>query len=136
MIKKNKIFSPKTILTPPKPGAWKIQLPILILLIIAGVLAYHYNFSTKVTAGVGVLLVFGSGILTWLLGMIALVPFVGPFIVKALTLSFIWLLNAVGYLVSYIAIKRGYSKDVITYRSLTIALLSGIVIGYVIGSLF
>ena len=48
-------------------------------------------------------------------------------------MSFIWLLNAVGYLVSYIAIKRGYSKDVISYRGVTIALLVGIVIGYVLG---
>lgn len=136
MKEKDKIFTPKTILAPPKRGAWKVQLPILVLLIIGGVLAYHYNLSAKVTGGVGVLLVFGSGILAWLLGMIALVPFVGPLIVKALTLSLIWLLNAIGYLVSYIAIKRGYSKDVITYRSLTIALLLGIVIGYVIGSIF
>jgi hypothetical protein len=37
--------------------------------------------------------------------------------------------------VSYIAIKRGYSKDVISYRSVTIALLVGIVIGFVIGHL-
>jgi hypothetical protein len=50
-----------------------------------------------------------------------------------LSLSFIWLLNAIGYLVSYIAIKRGYSKDVLTYRAVTIALITGIVIGYVVG---
>lgn len=38
-----------------------------------------------------------------------------------------------GILVSYIAIKRGYSKDVLTYRGLTIALITGIVIGYIVG---
>ena len=32
-----------------------------------------------------------------------------------------------------VAIRRGYSKDVLTYRGLTIALLVGIVIGYVVG---
>jgi len=85
-----------------------------------------------VTAGV---LVFGtvSHVFAWILGVIALVPVIGPLIVKVLSLSIIWLLNAIGYLVSFVAIKRGYSKDVITYRGLTIALIVGIVIGYIIG---
>jgi len=136
MKESDKIFTPETTLAPPKRGAWKLMLPISLVLIVGGALAYYFHLPAKVTAGVGVLLVFGSGVVAWLLGMIALVPFIGPLIVKVLTMSFIWLLNAIGYLVSYIAIKRGYSKDVITYRSLTITLLSGIVIGYILGSAF
>jgi len=118
---------------PPKRGTWKIMLPVLLLLIIGGVLAYHYNWNASITAAGAVLLGFGSGLVAWLLGVIALVPIIGPVLVKVLTMSFIWLLNAIGYLVSYIAIKRGYSKDVISYRGITIALLVGIVIGYVLG---
>jgi hypothetical protein len=53
--------------------------------------------------------------------------------VKILSIGFIWLLNAIGYLVAFVAIKRGYSKDVLTYRGLTIALIVGIVIGFIIG---
>ena len=64
-----------------------------------------------------------------------MVPIVGPLIVKVLSIGAIWLLNAVGYLVSYVAIKRGYSKDVLTYRAVTVALITGIVIGFVIASL-
>jgi len=63
------------------------------------------------------------------------VPVIGPLVVKVLSIGFIWLLNAVGYLVAYIAIRRGYSKDVLTYRGLTIALIVGIVIGYLLGKL-
>jgi len=74
-----------------------------------------------------------SHVFAWVIGIIGLVPFVGPLIVKVLSLSFIWLLNAIGYLVSFVAIKRGYSKDVLTYRGLTVALIIGIVIGYVAG---
>ena len=121
------------LIQPPKRGTWKIMLPVLALLIIAGALAYHYHWDTKTTT-VGALLVgFYSGLVGWLLGVITLVPIIGPILVKILTMSFIWLLNAVGYLVSYIAIKRGYSKDVLTYRGITIALITGIVIGYVLG---
>ena len=76
-----------------------------------------------------------SHALAWLVGIIALVPIIGPLLVKVLSLSIIWLLNAIGYLVSYVAIKRGYSKDVLTYRAITIALISGIVIGFVLGNL-
>ena len=49
-------------------------------------------------------------------------------VVPALLLTVLNLLAAYG-----VAIKRGYSKDVLTYRSVTIALITGIVIGYVIG---
>jgi hypothetical protein len=65
--------------------------------------------------------------------VIGLVPVIGPLVVKVLSLSIIWLLNAIGYIVSFVAIKRGYSKDVLTYRGLTIALIIGIIIGYVLG---
>jgi len=67
--------------------------------------------------------------------VVALVPFIGPILVKALTISFIWLLNAIGYVVSYIATKRGYSKDMLTYRGFTTVLIVGMIIGYVLGSL-
>jgi hypothetical protein len=77
-----------------------------------------------------------SNAFAWLLGIIAWVPIIGPLIVKVLSIGFIWLLNAVGYLVSYIAIRRGYSKDVLTYRGLTVAIIIGIVIGFVLGKLF
>jgi hypothetical protein len=63
------------------------------------------------------------------------VPIIGPLLVKVLSLSIIWLLNAVGYLVSYVAIKRGYSKDVLTYRAVTISLITGIVIGFILANL-
>jgi len=117
----------------PKRGTWKIMLPVLVLFIIGGTLTYYYHWDARITAAGAVLLGFGSGLVAWLLGLIALVPIIGPILVKVLTMSFIWLLNAIGYLVAYIAIKRGYSKDVISYRGITIALLVGIVIGYVLG---
>ncbi|MEJ2538312.1 MAG: hypothetical protein P8048_14870 [Calditrichia bacterium] len=53
-----------------------------------------------------------------LINIIALVPIVGPLIAKVLALPFYWILNALGYFVSVIAIKRGYSKEVVNYRIL------------------
>ncbi len=98
-------------------------------------LGLHFNVDRSVIAGSMLAVGLISNAFAWLLGIIMLVPVIGPLIVKVLSIGFIWLLNAVGYLVSYIAIRRGYSKDVLTYRGLTIALIIGIVIGFVLGKL-
>lgn len=133
---KTVLFDPAGLIPPAKRGAWKIMLPLSLVLLAMIFAAWHLGWHAHaVTAGV-LLLAALSHALAWLLGIIALVPIIGPLLVKVLSLSMIWLLNAIGYLVSYIAIKRGYSKDVLTYRAITIALICGIVIGFVIGSLF
>ncbi len=98
-------------------------------------LGVRYNVDRSVIAGSVVAVGLVSNAFVWLMGVVALVPVIGPIIVKVLSIGFIWLLNALGYLVSFIAIRRGYSKDVLTYRGLTVALLIGIVIGFVIGKL-
>lgn len=111
------------------------MLPVWALigaLIWAGV---HFHLDVGVIAGSVFVVGLLSNAFAWLLGIIAIVPLVGPLIVKVLSIGFIWLLNAVGYLVSFIAIRRGYSRDVLTYRGVTIALIVGIVIGYVLGKL-
>jgi hypothetical protein len=87
-----------------------------------------------VAAGL-VLGAMASHALAALVGVITVVPIIGPLLVKILSIPIIWLLNSIGYLVSVMAIKRGYSKDVLTYRGLTIALITGIVLGYIIGKL-
>lgn len=97
--------------------------------------AFEEHVNTSVIAGSVLVVGLVSNAFAWLLGIIALVPVIGPLIVKLLSVGFIWLLNAVGYLVSFIAIKRGYSKDVLTYRGLTVAVIIGIIIGYVLGKL-
>lgn len=95
----------------------------------------YFNVDRSVIAGSVVAVGLISNAFAWMLGVIALVPVIGPLIVKVLSIGFIWLLNAVGYLVSYVAIRRGYSKDVLTYRGLTVAVIIGIVIGFVLGKL-
>ncbi len=111
---------------------WRIMLPVFLILAALVFVGYRYHIDHKVILGSTVLIGLLSGAFAWLVGVIGLIPFVGPVIVKVLSIGFIWLLNAVGYVISYIAIKRGYSKDVQTYRGLTISLIIGIVIGYII----
>lgn len=114
---------------------WKVMLPLWCAMAGLVGLGLYFNVDRSVIAGTLVAVGLLSNAFAWLLGFIALVPVVGPIIVKVLSIGFIWLLNAVGYLVAYIAIRRGYSKDVLTYRGLTIAVIIGIVIGFVLGKL-
>ena len=114
---------------------WKVMLPLWLGMGGLVWLGLHFNVDRSVIAGSVVAVGLVSNAFAWLLGLVTLVPIIGPVIVKVLSIGFIWLLNAVGYLVSYIAIRRGYSKDVLTYRGLTVAVIIGIVVGFVLGKL-
>ncbi|MSQ59347.1 MAG: hypothetical protein EXR36_06790 [Betaproteobacteria bacterium] len=123
---------------PPKRAWWRsYKIMILLWVVMIGLawFAMERHVDNAVIAGSVVAVGLISNAFAWLLGIIAMVPIIGPLIVKVLSIGFIWLLNAVGYLVSFIAIKRGYSKDVLTYRGLTVAVIIGIVTGFVIGKL-
>jgi hypothetical protein len=115
---------------------WKVMLPLWCAIGGLTWLGLHFNVDHSVIAGSVLLVGLVSNAFAWLLGIIALVPIIGPIVVKVLSIGFIWLLNAVGYLVSFVAIRRGYSKDVLTYRGLTVALIIGIIIGFVLGKVF
>lgn len=98
-----------------------------------------WAIESRVDAAVIAGSVLVAGLVTnafaWLLGLIALVPVVGPLIATALTTGFVLLLNAVGSIVSFVAVRRGYGRDVLTARGLTVVLIIGIVIGFVLGRL-
>lgn len=123
--------------TAPRPWwrNWKVMLSLWMVMGGLAWLGLYLDVDRSVIAGSVLAVGLISNAFAWLLGIIALVPIIGPLIVKVLSIGFIWLLNAVGYLVSYIAIHRGYSKDVLTYRGLTVAVIIGIVVGFVLGKL-
>jgi hypothetical protein len=111
------------------------MVPVWLAIIGLVWLGIERRVDVSVIAGAVVVVGLITNAFAWLLGIVALVPVIGPLIVKVLSIGFIWLLNGVGYLVSYIAIKRGYAKDVLTYRGLTVAVIIGICIGFVLGKL-
>jgi hypothetical protein len=110
---------------------------ILAWLIIVGLIILGFELSiNKTIIGFVVVIVGLVGEAFAALGAwVTLVPIVGPLVVKVLALPFLWLLNGVGYVGSFVAIKKGYGKDVVSYRVLTITLLVGVTIGYILGKL-
>jgi hypothetical protein len=99
------------------------------------VIAINYNVDKTVIGGAVVIFGIISQAFIGLLNIIGLIPILGPIIAKVLALPFFWLINALGYFVSVLAIKRGYTKEVINYRILTVVLLTGIVIGFILGKI-
>ena len=66
---------------------------------------------------------------------IAAIPIIGPMIIKIVTIPIFWIFNALGTLVSGLAIKKGYATELAKGRILTLALLIGMIIGYILGNL-
>jgi hypothetical protein len=111
------------------------EYPVFAWLVIAIVIFIGFRFGVdrNVVGAIVVLIGIIGQAFTALLAWIGFVPIVGPIIAKVLALPFIWILNGIGYLASIVAIKRGYSKDVVNYRVITIVLLIGITLGYILG---
>lgn len=67
--------------------------------------------------------------------LIAAIPIIGPMIIKIISIPIFWILNALGTLVSGLAIKKGYATELAKGRIMTLALLIGMIIGYIIGNI-
>lgn len=111
-----------------------MTLSVMLILAIV-VLGVTYQIDELLVASFALVVAVISGAFAWVVGLIGLVPVIGPLVIKILSIPLVWLINGIGYLISAIAIKRGYSKDVLTYRGLTITLIIGIVIGFVLSHL-
>ncbi len=70
------------------------------------------------------------------LGVVGLIPVVGPLIVSIITLPFFLLVNGIAYLVTLMAVRKGYVRSAVESRILVTALLVGIVMGFLLGKLF
>ena len=109
---------------------------VLWLLIAAGIIvALQYGIDQKLVVLSTLILGIFTQVFAGLGALIAMVPIIGPFLVKIVTIPFFWLINALGHGVSIVAIKKGYSKELVQSRVLTVAILIGIVIGYIMGNL-
>ena len=111
------------------------HLLVWALILVIMIVALKMEVDGKIVVFVTLVLGFFTQIFSGFGALIAMVPWVGPFVIKIFTIPFFWMLNAMGYFVSIIAIKKGYSKELTRSRVLTVALLFGIIIGYVLGHL-
>ena len=114
--------NPKTILT-----LWGIGISVYLML--------TFDLDVRAITIITLLLGFITNVFVGLTTLVGLVPIIGPLIVKVFTIPFFWLLNGMGYFTSAYAIKKGYGRDIMSHRLITITLLTGIVLGYILGHL-
>ncbi len=111
----------------------------IILVFVAIVLLVFLVFKFNLNKPIATLVILIVGMITHffteLLALVALIPFVGPIIVKVISIPFIILLNAFTYAISFFALKKGYRVEIVKSRSFTLILLTGILIGYIIGKI-
>ena len=111
----------------------KYHLLIWTILFSSMIIAITYGVDEKFVVFITLILGLFTQIFSGFGALVTTIPLVGPIIIKVFTIPFFWVLNALGYFVSVIAIKKGYKKEVASSRVLTIALLLGIIVGYVLG---
>ena len=98
-------------------------------------IAYYYGIDKKVILFFAFVLSVFTEIFVGLGLIIAVIPFFGPFLIKIISIPIFWILNALGYIVSAIAIKKGYATELAKSRMITLAMLIGIIIGYITGNI-
>ena len=111
----------------------KYHLLIWTFLFSSMVIAITYGVDEKFVVFITLILGLFTQIFSGFGALVTTITFVGHIIIKVFTIPFFWVLNALGYFVSVIAIKKGYKKEVASSRVLTIALLIGIIVGYILG---
>ena len=116
---------------------WKIVLWILFLTIVYLAFSYgkQYGINERIIILVTLILGVFTQIFTGITSLIAIIPFFGPFILKVISVPIFYFLNALGWVVSAIAIKKGYVNELSRSRTVTFALLVGIIIGYILGNI-
>ena len=116
---------------------WKIVLWILLFTILYLAFSYgkQYGINERIIILATIVLGVFTQIFTGITSLIAIIPFFGPFILKVVTIPVFYFLNALGWVVSAIAIKKGYVNELSRSRTVTFALLVGIIIGYILGNI-
>ena len=116
---------------------WKIL--VWIILVMALSLAFFYGKQYGINQRIIILVTLALGTFTQIFSgitsLIALIPFFGPFILKVISIPIFYILNAMGWVVSAVEIKKGYVNELSRSRTITLALLVGIIIGYILGNI-
>jgi len=116
---------------------WKIL--VWIILVMSLSLAFFYGKQYGINQRIIILVTLALGTFTQIFSgitsLIALIPFFGPFILKVISIPIFYILNAMGWVVSAVAIKKGYVNELSKSRTITLALLVGIIIGYILGNI-
>ena len=116
----------------------KRHLQVFIMFLAAGVimaLGAFFRWDKRIVGG-GVFL-FGLVSQGWssLVSILSGIPVVGHVLVRFLALPLLFLVNGIGNLLAFLAIKMGYKKEIMDTKLLAWTFAGGLFIGFIIGGL-
>lgn len=113
----------------------KYERTILVWIIILGFLAISISWGVEGKLIAFVVVVFGlfTQAFQGLIGLLGLIPYIGPYVGRILSLPLFWVLNGLAYLVTFFAVRFGEAKRAVGSRVITIAFLIGVVVGFIFG---
>ena len=114
---------------------YKFHIFLWVLIGVAVAVALQYGVDEKIVVFATLVLGIFTQVFAGFGALIAMIPIFGPILVKVVTIPFFWMINALGHGVSIVAIKKGYTNELVKSRVLTISLLIGIILGYIMGNL-
>ena len=116
---------------------WKLLIWGFLIISISLALTYgnEYGINQRIVILATLVLGIFTQVFSGITSLIALIPFFGPFILKIISIPIFYFLNAMGWVVSAVAIKKGYANELSKSRIITLALLVGIIIGYILGNI-
>ena len=111
----------------------RILVWIFVIVMIGG--ALHFGIDKKIVLFITIVMGVFTQLFAGLGALVGMIPWVGPLIIKVVSIPIFWVLNAMGYVVSGVAIKKGYATELAKSRIVTLSLLIGVILGYILGHL-
>jgi hypothetical protein len=103
-----------------------------VILIFAGI---HFRWDKWIVGGILVLIGFLTQAWSSIVSLISSIPGIGHIIVKFIALPILLIINGIGNMIAFFAIKLGYKREVLDTKLLTWAFALGALIGFLIGEL-
>lgn len=103
-----------------------------VILIVAGI---YFRWDKWIVGGILVLIGFLTQAWSSIVSLIGSIPGVGHIIVKFIALPILLIINGIGNMIAFFAIKLGYKREVLDTKLLTWAFALGALIGFLIGEL-
>lgn len=103
-----------------------------VILIFAGI---YFRWDKWIVGGILVLIGFLTQAWSSIVSLISSIPGIGHIIVKFIALPILLIINGIGNMIAFFAIKLGYKREVLDTKLLTWAFALGALIGFLIGEL-
>lgn len=119
---------------------YKVAILLWVVLFLILAVGYALDLDKQVLAALAVIWGLGTQIFAaafaFLISYLGAVPFLGPLVVKIITLPIFILINGLAFIASLVGVKMGHKRAVFESKVAATILMIGILIGYILGKIF